>query len=97
MDAAVTLQDLSNQLERVERIAAIGAKSVLDLDEAVVFTGFSRGHLYRLTSEKMIPHYKKGRKLFFRKSELEAWLLGEKVLTRDDMNNMVATYTAKRR
>ena len=97
MDAAVTLQDLSNQLERVERIAAIGAKSVLDLDEAVVFTGFSRGHLYRLTSEKMIPHYKKGRKLFFRKSELETWLLGEKVLTRDDMNNIAVAHIAKRR
>lgn len=97
MEAQVTLKDLREQLERVERIATIGAKSVLNLDEAVVFTGFSRGHLYRLTSEKMIPHYKKGRKLFFRKSELETWLLGEKVLTRDDVDSMADTYIARRR
>ena len=89
-----TLQDLSNQLGRVERLAAINAKAILDLDEAVLFTGFSKGHLYRLTSERQIPHYKKNRKLYFRKSELEAWLLEEKVLTNAELDSRAATYIA---
>lgn len=90
----LTLQDLSNQLGRVERFAAISAKSILNLDEAVLFTGFSKGHLYRLTSERQIPHYKKNRKLYFRKSELEAWLLEEKVLTNAELDSRAATYMA---
>ena len=89
-----TLQDLSNQLVRVERFAAISAKAILDLDEAVLFTGFSKGHLYRLTSERQIPHYKKSRKLYFKKSELEAWLLEEKVLTNAELDSRAATYMA---
>lgn len=89
-----TLQDLSNQLGRVERLAAINAKAVLDLDEAVLFTGFSKGHLYRLTSERQIPHYKKNRKLYFKKTELEAWLLEEKVLTNAELDSRAATYIA---
>lgn len=89
-----TLQDLSNQLVRVERLTAISAKAILDLDEAVLFTGFSKGHLYRLTSERQIPHYKKNRKLYFRKSELEAWLLEEKVLTNAELDSRAATYMA---
>ena len=89
-----TLQDLSNQLGRVERLAAINAKAVLDLDDTVLFTGFSKGHLYRLTSERQIPHYKKNRKLYFRKSELEAWLLEEKVLTNAELDSRAATYIA---
>ncbi len=89
-----TLQDLSNQLGRVERLAAINAKAVLDLDDAVLFTGFSKGHLYRLTSERQIPHYKKNRKLYFKKTELEAWLLEEKVLTNAEIDSRAATYMA---
>lgn len=89
-----TLQDLSNQLGRVERLAAINAKAVLDLDDTVLFTGFSKGHLYRLTSERQIPHYKKNRKLYFKKTELEAWLLEEKVLTNAELDSRAATYIA---
>lgn len=89
-----TLQDLSNQLGRVERLAAINAKAVLDLDDTVLFTGFSKGHLYRLTSERQIPHYKKNRKLYFKKTELEAWLLEEKVLTNAELDSRATTYIA---
>ena len=50
---------LGQRFDRLEQLTLIGAKPVLDLEEAVMFTGLSRGHLYRLTSEKQIPYYKK--------------------------------------
>ena len=93
----LTLQDLSRQLERVEMLAAINAKSILNLDEAVAFTGFSKGHLYRLTSQREIPHYKKGQKLLFKKSELEAWMLEDKVETVTNIDSQAATYVATHR
>ncbi len=89
-----TLQDLSEQLGRVERLAAISAKPVLDLDEAVIFTGLSKGHLYRLTSEQQIPHYKKCRKLYFKKTELEAWLLEDRVMTKAEVDSRATSYVA---
>ena len=92
MERVMRLQDLSCQIERVERLALIGAKTILGLDEAVLFTGFSKGHLYRLTSERQIPHYKKSRKLYFKKSELEAWMLEDKVQTAEDIESQATTY-----
>lgn len=88
----MTLQDLSNQLDRVERLAAISAKPILDINEASDFTGYSKGHLYRLTSDRQIPHYKKARKLYFKKSELEAWLLEERVMTTAEIESKATTY-----
>lgn len=90
MDMA--LQTIDTRLDRIERLTLISAKAVLDIDEASLFTGFSKGHLYRLTSERQIPHYKKSRKLYFKKSELEAWLLEDKVLTAEDIDSQAATY-----
>lgn len=89
-----SLQTIDGRLDRIERLTLIGAKSVLDIDEASLLTGFSKGHIYRLTSERHIPHYKKNRKLYFKKSELEAWLLENKIMTAEYIENQAATYVA---
>lgn len=88
----MALQTIDTRLDRIERLTLISAKAVLDIDEASLFTGFSKGHLYRLTSERHIPHYKKNRKLYFKKSELETWLLEDKVMTAEDIESQAETY-----
>lgn len=89
-----TIQELSDKLDRIAELALIGSKSVLSMDEAVLFTGMSKGHLYRLTSMRRIPHFKKSRKLYFKKSELEEWMLDSKVLTDEEVQVRASTYMA---
>ena len=89
-----TLQDLSDKLDHIAVITLIGAKTVLDINEAALFTGLSVGHIYRLTSGKKIPHFKKQRKLYFKKAELEAWMLDTKILTEDEIQSKASTYIA---
>ena len=93
----ITLQDLSDKLDRITEITLIGTKTVLDLEEAALFTGFSTGHLYRLTSGRQIPHFKKSRKLYFKKSELEDWMLEKKIPTIDEIQSKASTYVATAR
>ena len=46
----------------------------IDVLEVVEITGFTRGYIYRLTSQKQIPHYKFGTNTVrFRKSEILSW------------------------
>ena len=88
------LQVITERLDRLERLTLIGAKSVLDLEEAALLTGFSTGHLYRLTSTRKIPHFKKSRKLYFKKSELEEWMLDHKVMTDKEIDSLATTHVA---
>lgn len=37
-----TLAELSDKIDRLEAITLIGAKNVLDIDEAALFTGYSK-------------------------------------------------------
>ncbi len=85
---------ITERLDRIERLTLLGVKTVLDIDEAALLTGFSTGHLYRLTSGKQIPHYKKNRKVYFNKPELEAWLLDRRVLSEAEIQAKATTYTA---
>ena len=47
---------------------------LLTIDEACKFLTLAKPTLYGFTSKNQIPHIKRGKKLYFRKSELETWL-----------------------
>ena len=49
-------------------------ESLIGIDEAATIVGLKRSTLYAHTSNRTIPHYKRGGKLYFRQSELVAWL-----------------------
>lgn len=88
-------QELSAKIDRLEKIALLGAKNVLTFNEVVLITGLTKGHLYRLTSTKQIPHYKpRGGMLYFKKEEIEEWLLQKKILTTSEIESAASTYIA---
>ena len=87
-----TMDDIKRQLDRIEQYAGIASKEVLDLEEAVTYTGCARSTLYRLTSSKEIPHYKLGQALRFKKSELDEWLTRNKVATNREIESKAVTY-----
>lgn len=90
-------QTMTEKLDRIERLSLIAAKSVLLVEEAAIFTGFSVQHLYRLTSAKQIPHYKKDRKLYFKKSELEEWMLEHRVQTNEEIERQAEQIIRQKR
>lgn len=86
---------LNTKLEKIEKIALLGAKNVLTIDEVSLMTGLSKGHIYRLTSTQGIPHYKpNGRNLYFKKDEIEDWLLQNRISTLEEISNKATTHTA---
>ena len=70
-----------NKLDHLETLALLGAKSVLTMNEARLFTGLAKSSLYKLTANKAIPHYKAdgGKHIYFKKSELEDWMTRNRV------------------
>lgn len=86
------MKEIEAMLSKIELFVRIGNKNVLEFEEACVYTGYSKGHLYRLTSEHNIPHYKKERKIYFNKSELDRWMLQCRVKTNEEIDNEAATY-----
>lgn len=93
----ITLQTLSEKLDNIGRMTLIGAKTILDLDETVLFTGLSKGHLYRLTSQRQIPFFRKNRKLYFKKSDLESWMTETPCASLKDIASKASTYLAIKR
>lgn len=85
------LQQIDERLARIEKMLW-SQKTVLNLDEAVLYTGYSRGYLYKLTSTRQIPHFKKSRKIFFNREELDEWLQEFRIKTEAEIEIEATTY-----
>ena len=64
---------------------------IFSVKEASAFLNLAQQTLYGFTSKREIPFLKRGKKLYFRKSELETWLLeGKKKSKGEILNEMKA-------
>lgn len=59
---------------------------ILNAASAASYLGMTKGLLYKLTSCHRIPYYKPcGKRIFFRRSELDNWLNAGRVPTNEEM------------
>ena len=69
---------------------------ILDIKQAANLLHLQVTTLYEKTSQKLIPHFKKGNKLYFNRQDLEAWVKEGKVNTLDEFQTQAASYTTRK-
>ncbi|EKT4499467.1 helix-turn-helix domain-containing protein [Flavobacterium psychrophilum] len=68
-------------------------KEVLNFNDACNYLDISASHLYKLTSQKSIPHFcPQGKKLYFNRVELDEWLQRNRQTSTDEIETMAANY-----
>lgn len=87
-----SLERIADQLEQLAALRRMKFKTLLTIEEAAVFTNLSVGYLYRLTSERKIPHFKKMSRLYFDKQQLNEWLRENPVKTQAEIEAEADTY-----
>ncbi len=91
----VIIQKL-DELGKMIESQSLLSKDVLNLNEAASYLDVSQSHLYKLTSTKRIPHFcPNGKKLYFKRTELDEWLLSNRQTTSDDIDKMATNYILK--
>lgn len=75
----------------------IGGKDFLSAREAADYIGAKLNYFYKLTSKHKLPMYNPtGRKLLFKKSELQAWVEKSRVSTDDELQRRAETELMKK-
>ena len=90
------LNEIVTRLQTIEELL-LTSKTVLNLEEVLLYTGLSKSYMYKLTSTGGIPCYKpQGKHIFFKKSEVEDWLLQNKKITTKELDEIANIYTIKK-
>lgn len=85
---------IEERLDRIERLVIMGSKEVLNTSEVAMMLNVAVQTVRNMMHEKSIPYYKRGGKAFFKKSEIESWMLQERIPTNEEIKSQAATYVA---
>ena len=88
---------IEQRLERIESLL-LNQKTVLNFVEVAEYIGFSQSYLYKLTSKSEIPFYcPNGKQLFFKREEIDSWLLRNRSKTNEEIEKAAITKAALKR
>ena len=83
------------EIEGLKSLMVLAAKSTLTLDDVCLLYGLSKSTVYKMTSGRTIPHYRKGKLLFFDKTELDQWAKANRVNTQQESEQAAIAYVMK--
>lgn len=100
----ISIEDLEALIDRalgkaLKDNGLVQGKAVMDVmnvEEASAFLNLSITAIYDKTSKKLLPHKKRGRRLYFLRSELEQWILDGHVKTRQEIDQQVMDLMIKK-
>jgi excisionase family DNA binding protein len=68
-------------------------EEILSLNEAAKLLCASKSFMYKMTSQKLIPHFiPSGKKIYFKKSDLENWLLKNRIPPTSELETDTESY-----
>ena len=77
--------------------AAVIEDKYLTAKEAAAYIGASINYFYKLTSSHKLPMYNPtGRKLLFKKSELDSWVMSARIPTDEELTTQAQTELLKK-
>lgn len=95
MEVQVILEKLTQLEGKIEEQNLL-QKEVLTFNDVCKYLDISSSHLYKLTSQKQIPHFcPQGKKLYFNRTEIDQWLMRNRQETTEDIETAAANYLIK--
>lgn len=83
--ASIIKSSVRNVLEEKTLAGQTQANEFLTIKEASNFLSLAPQTLYGFTSNRTIPFIKRGKKLYFQKSDLDKWLAEGRKLTKSEL------------
>jgi len=100
--AALSVGQFQNLMDSIIKSSTpeneIPVKEIMGKDECVIVSGYSKNTINKFICNREIPYYKKNSRVFFKRSEIQNWLLGNRMKTGEEFSNeQTALRVSKRR
>ncbi|WP_410877850.1 helix-turn-helix transcriptional regulator [Myroides sp. DW712] len=93
-----TIKLILEKLDYLEQLIIANHKEILSVEELEKYTGFKKSYIYHLVHYSKIPYAEpNGTYLFFQKSEINEWLLKNKYLSDNQIQEKARQYVLKKK
>lgn len=94
-DKLNAIWDMLESMSRPAPVAVQEAEEVLTVKQCAALLGYSPDHIYAQASKSLIPHYRVGGSLRFRKSEVLEWAFKNRKRTKAETEALASAYIRK--
>ena len=60
---------------------------ILNINQAGYYLRLSKSGIYKLTMNRLIPHFKMSKKIYFKRIELDEWISKHRIKTKEDKSS----------
>ena len=80
-----------------DNLVFVAQRPWLNVNEFCMYTGYKRSYVYKMVHDRTVPYHKRprGKFLFFDKDEVDAWMMENRMATKDELSSYAAGYVAK--
>lgn len=93
------MENFQNEIKELKKLlleSNLNSKELFNVDDATLYLNISKSCLYKLTSRREIPFYTPGgKKIYFKKSEIDTWVFNSRVESVNDTENEVERYLGR--
>ncbi|WP_053977204.1 helix-turn-helix domain-containing protein [Mangrovimonas xylaniphaga] len=86
------LTNINDKMEGNNGAPTPSLPNIMNIEQVADYISLSKHTVYGLVHKREIPHFKKGKRLYFDKKNINEWLLEGKVSTRKDIEEKVDEY-----
>jgi excisionase family DNA binding protein len=87
-----------NIIEHLLKEQALYNKPILTSEEVSIYLNINLNTIYKLTAKNSIPYYKpNGKRIYFKKDEIIEWILKNKFLSNEEIDEQASKYLSNRR
>ncbi len=69
---------------------------IIDINQLSTYLNISKSHIYKLTASNNIPHSKRGKKLYFKKENIDIWVLENKIISKEELSRKAMKHSLKK-
>lgn len=86
--------DIKKALADINRNMVTLLKNVWDVRDLALVLGVKADRIRHMVSDGVLPYYKQNGSLYFKRTEIEAWLTRNRTASKDEINSKADTYIA---
>lgn len=102
------LNEVNNRMKKLENLIessiskmninenTIASEKLLVIDDVVKLLGLAKQTIYKKTRDKELPHFKRGKIIYFKESEIMEYINGGKILSNEEIEQKAAMNLKKK-
>lgn len=99
IDKLNNIETILMKLQSVNTLTELGISTeneIMNIEQLSKYIHLSKSTIYSHTANRKIPFYKSAKRVYFKKSEIDAWLTKNKISTVDEIEEKAINYIIRK-